>query len=125
MEASTADGTPFPVALAAIVALCTGGFLIMMGIIGVASADQVGNPFGTGVLILGILFCGAALLLFRGSRLGRAAIGVLCAVGVVGGVIYMFRGPTYAIVPSLVTAGVAAGTIALLYLPEGSKNFFR
>jgi hypothetical protein len=125
VEASTADGTPFPVALAAIVALCTGGFLILMGIIGVAAADSVGNPFGTGVLILGILFCGAALLLFRGSRLGRDAIGLLCLVGAVGGLIYTFQGPTAAIVPSLITAGVAAGVIALLYVPEGSKAFFR
>ena len=126
MEArAVEDGTPFPVALAAIVGLCTGGFLIVMGVIGVASADQIGNPFGTGVLIFGIVFCLASLLIFRGKRLGRDALGVLCAVGVVGGLIYTFRGPTYAIVPSLITAAVAAGTIALLYVPEGSKTFFR
>jgi hypothetical protein len=119
------DGTPFPAALAGIVGLCTGGFLIVMGIIGVAAADSVGNPFGTGVLIFGIVFCAASLLIFRGNRLGRDIVGVLCLVGVVGGLIYTFSGPTAAIVPSLITAGVAAGVIALLYLPEGSKAYFR
>jgi hypothetical protein len=119
------DGTPFPVALAGIVGLCTGAFLIVMGIIGVAAADSVGNPFGTGVLIFGIVFCLASLLIFRGNRWGRDALGALCLVGVIGGLIYTFSGPTAAIVPSLITAGVAAGAIALLYVPEGSKAYFR
>jgi hypothetical protein len=117
--------TPFPVALAAIVALCKGAFLVIMGIIGFAAADSVSDSWGAGVLIFGIVFGLAGLLLFRGSRVARDVVGVLSLVSVIGGVIYIFTGPTSAIVPSLITAAVAAGVIALLYLPEGSKAYFR
>ena len=126
MEAHAVErDTPFPVALAAIVALCKGAFLIVMGIIGFAAANSVSDSWGVGVFIFGIVFAGAGFMLFRGSRVARDVVGVLSLVSVIGGVIYAFSGPTSAIVPSLITAGVAAGVIALLYLPEGSKAFFR
>ena len=117
--------TPFPVALAAIVALCKGAFLVVMGIIGFAAANSVSDSWGVGVFIFGIIFGLAGLLIFRGNRIARDVLGVLSLVSVIGGVIYAFSGPTSAIVPSLITAGVAAGVIALLYLPESSKAFFR
>ena len=70
------------------------------------------------------MIVGATRIAGRGSRMGRAFIGLLTGILAVAGVIYMFKGPTSAIFPSLVVAVVSAGTFALLFLPEASKRFY-
>ena len=126
MEAGAVErSTPFPVAIAAMVALATAAFLLFMGVIGVASANSVSDSFGVGVLIFGIVYAVAGYLLFRGSRPARAIIAGLSLIAAVVAVIYAFSGPTAAIVPSLVTAALALGVIVLLYLPESSKAHFQ
>ena len=107
------------------VALATAAFLLLMGVIGVASANSVSDSFGVGVLIFGIVYAVAGYMLFRGSRPARVIIAGLSLIGAVVAVIYAFSGPTAAIVPSLVTAALSLGVIALLYLPESSKAHFQ
>ena len=59
-----------------------------------------------------------------GSRVGRAFVGSLGAIGAVAGVVYLFTGPTSAIIGSLVVAALGAGTPALLFLPDAAKRFY-
>jgi hypothetical protein len=51
-------------------------------------------------------------------------LGALAAITLVVAVVYAFSGPDYATGPGLGTAVATLGTIALLYLPQSSKNFF-
>ena len=67
---------------------------------------------------------GATRIAGRGSRVGRAFIGLLTGILTVAGVIYMFKGPTSAIFPSIMVVVISAGTFALLFLPEASKRFY-
>jgi hypothetical protein len=109
--------------MASMVGYALAAGLLAFGLIGFF-ANQVSDPFGAGLLVLGVVVGGATYLASRGSNAGRAVLGALGALTVVVGIVYAFRGPTYAIVPSLITAAVAAGTIALLYLPQSAKAFY-
>jgi hypothetical protein len=115
--------TPFPVFVATIVGYALAAGLLAFGVIGFF-ANQVSDPFGGGLVAAGVLVLGATVLAARGADAGRIVLGVLAALTVVVGLVYAFRGPTYAIVPSLVTAGVAAGTAALLFVPRSAQAFF-
>ena len=95
-----------------------------MGLLGFFIWDALDDAVGVGATILGILVFAATYLAWRGSRAGRALIGLLAAIGAVAGVIYVFTGPTSAIIGSLVVAALGAGTVALLFLPEASKRFY-
>lgn len=123
MSTTEQDGAPFPVFMAVLVGYCLALGLLCFGIIGFF-AKQVSDPFGGGLLVGGIVIGGATLLASRGNNLGRAVLGLLAVITVVVALVYLFTGPSYALIPCLVTAGVAAGTAALLYLPESAKRFF-
>jgi hypothetical protein len=123
VSTATADGAPFPVFMAAIVGFCLAGALITFGIIGFF-ANQVSDPFGGGLLVAGIVIGGATWLAVRANRLGRTVLGVLAALTVAVAIVYLFTGPSYALIPCLVTAAVAVGTIALLYVPASAKRFY-
>src|SRR5262245_6295549 len=99
-------------------------FLGFMGIIGVASWDEVSDPWGIGALVLAALFALASFALLRGNRVARVVLAGLAAVGGVLAVYYVFAGPNSALVPSLVTAGFAALLIWLLYAPRAAKEYF-
>jgi hypothetical protein len=95
-----------------------------MGLLGFFIWDALDDAVGVGATILGILVLAATYLAWRGSRAGRALIGLLAAIGAIAGVIYVFTGPSSAIIGSLVVAALGAGTVALLFLPEASKRFY-
>jgi hypothetical protein len=99
--------TPFPVFMAAMV-----GYALAAGLL------------GGGLVAGGLLVLGATLLTSRGNNLGRLILGILALVTIAVGLYYAFTGPTYAIAPSLITAGVAAGTAALLFVPQSAKAYF-
>jgi hypothetical protein len=115
---------PALVFLALLGSYALAAMLLFCGFVGFLSWAAVGDRVGVGATILGLLVLGATYVAWRGSRTGRAILGALAAFGVVAGVIYMFRGPGSAFIPSLVVAALGAGTIALLYLPEASKRFY-
>ena len=118
------EGPPAPVFLALIGSYALAASLLLMGFLGFLTWAAVGDVVGVGATILGLLVLGASYIAWRGSRAGRALIGLLGAVAAVAGVIYVFAGPTSAIIGSLVVAGLGAGTVALLFLPESSKRFY-
>ena len=118
------SGPPAPVFIALIGSYALAATLLLMGFLGFLTWAAVGDVVGVGATILGLLVLGATYIAWRGSSLGRALIGLLAAVGVVAGVLYVFSGPSSAIIPSLAVAGLGAGTIALLFLPEASKRFY-
>jgi hypothetical protein len=123
LSAETAS-QPFPVFLATLVGYALALGLLLFGLVGAASWDEVGNSFGIGLLVLGAVIGLATLGVSRGSRIGRDVLALLAAIAVGVGVVYAFAGPTSAIVPSLVSSAVAAGTIALLFVPESAKRYF-
>ena len=98
--------------------------MLFAGLIGLLFWVAVGDRVGLGTTILGLLVLGATRVAGRGSRMGRAFIGLLTGILTVAGVIYMFKGPSSAILPSIIVAGISAGTFALLFLPESSKRFY-
>lgn len=117
-------GPPAPVFLALVGSYALAATLLLMGLLGFFIWDALDDAVGVGATILGILVLAATYLAWRGSRPGRALIGLLAAIGAVAGVIYVFTGPSSAIIGSLVVAALGAGTVALLFLPEASKRFY-
>ena len=118
------EGPPAPVFLALLSAYALGATLLLMGFLGFMTWNAVGDPVGVGATILGLLVLGAAYIAWRGSRVGRAFIALLAAIGAGAGVIYVFTGPTSAIIPSLVVAGLGAGVLALLFAPDSAKRYY-
>ena len=117
-------GPPAPVFLALVGAYALAATLLLMGLLGFFIWDALDDAVGVGATILGILVLAATYLAWRGSRAGRAFVALLGAIGAVAGVIYVFTGPTSAIIGSLIVAALGAGTVALLFLPEASKRFY-
>jgi hypothetical protein len=118
------EGPPAPVLIALLASYALGAMLIVFGLIGFLVWADVGEPTGVTATILGLLVLWPTYVAWRGSRIGRAAVGLLAAIGAVAGVVYMFAGPTSAVIPSLVVALLGAGTLALLYVPDASKRFY-
>ena len=117
-------GPPAPVFLALVGSYALAATLLLMGLLGFFIWDALDDAVGVGATILGILILAATYLAWRRSRAGRALIGLLAAIGAIAGVIYVFTGPSSAIIGSLVVAALGAGTVALLFLPETSKRFY-
>ena len=115
---------PAPVFFASLFGFAKAAFLGFMGIIGVLSWDDVSDPWGYGSLALALLFAIASYLLLRGKPVARMVLGALAVVGGVLALIYVFVGPTSAILPSLVTAAFDALVLWLLYGPRASKEYF-
>jgi len=115
---------PFAVLVASFFGFAKAAFLGFMGLIGLLSWEDVTEPWGIGALVLAALFAIASWALLRGSRVARTVLAGLALAG--GGIalVYVFVGPTSAIGPSLVTAGMAAALIWLLYGPRGSREYF-
>jgi hypothetical protein len=117
-------GTPPAVLLASFFGFAKAAFLALMGIIGVAAWDDVTNPWGIGALVLAALFGLASFALLRGSRAARIVLAALAVVGGVMALVYVFVGPTSAIVPSLVTAALDAVLLWLLYGSRSARDYF-
>ena len=115
---------PASVFIASLFGFAKAAFLGFMGIIGIVSWDSVTDPWGYGALALAILFALASYLLLRGKPFARLVLAALAVAGGVLALIYVFVGPTSAILPSLVTAGFDALVLWLLYGPRSSKEYF-
>jgi hypothetical protein len=115
---------PFVVTIASFFGFAKAAFLGFMGLIGILSWDDVSDPWGIGALVLAALFALAAFALLRGKRAARLVLAALAVAGGVIAIIYVFVGPTSAILPSLVTAAMDATLIWLLYGPKSAKDFF-
>ena len=69
---------PFPVSAVAAVTLCKAGFLLFFGLIGLAAQDNVSDPWGGGMIVLGLVFAVLGWLLPRGLNLARLRPGAPC-----------------------------------------------
>jgi hypothetical protein len=116
--------SPPAVLLASVFGFVKAGFLAFMGIIGVATWDDVTNPWGIGALVLAALFALASFALLRRSTAARIVLAALAVVGGVMALVYVFVGPTSAIFPSLVTAALDALVLWLLYGSRGARDYF-
>ena len=115
---------PASVFIASLFGFAKAAFLGFMGIIGIVAWDSVTDPWGYGALALAILFALASYLLLRGKPFARLVLAALAVAGGVLALIYVFVGPTSAILPSLVTAAFDALVLWLLYGPRSSKEYF-
>jgi hypothetical protein len=118
------ERVPPPVQIAVWSAWALAAALLLFGFIGFLISNAIGNGVGGGAFILGLIVAGAAYITGRGSRSGRAFIGLSAAAVTVVGVIYAFVGPGSAVIPSLVIAALSAGTFALLYVSTSAKEFY-
>jgi hypothetical protein len=115
---------PASVFVASLFGFAKAAFLGFMGIIGIIAWDSVTDPWGYGALAIAILFLLASYALLRGKPFARMVLGALAVIGGVGALIYVFVGPTSAIVPSLVTAALDAVVLWLLYGTRSAKEYF-
>jgi hypothetical protein len=120
----TRQELPFVVMVASFVGFAKAAFLGLMGLIGILSWDDVSDPWGIGALVLAVLFGLASYALLRGSRVARIVLAGLAVVGGGAALVYVFVGPTSAILSSLVTAALAAVVIWLLYGPQSAREYF-
>ena len=115
---------PFVVMIASFFGFAKAAFLGFMGLIGVLTWDDVTDPWGIGALVLAAVFGLASLALLRGSRAARIVLAALALFGAAAALVYVFVGPTSAILPSLVTAAMAATVVWLLYGPRSAREYF-
>ena len=115
---------PFVVMLASLFGFAKAAFLGFMGVIGLVSWNDVTEPWGIGALVFAALFAIASYALLRGSRVARMVLAALAVAGGVIALIYVFVGPTSAILPSLFTALLAAVLVWLLYGPRAAREYF-
>ena len=111
---------PFVVVLAAIVGFCKALFEILIGVIGFF-ADEMSNQFGGGILVFGLVFLAATLLLLRGNPLGYWITVILSALGAAVALVYAFSGPNEFLVPGLVSAATNLAVIWLLFRPAARQ----
>jgi hypothetical protein len=123
MEATRRE-LPFTVWLASMFGFAKAAFLALMGVIGLFAWEGVSDPWGIGALALAALFAIASYMLLRGSRVARIVLAALAVIGGATAIVYVFVGPSSAILPSITTAVLAAVVIWLLYGPSSSKEYF-
>lgn len=121
--AADRPSSPFPVFMATAVGWALVFGLLAFGVIGFF-ATEVSDSFGGGLIALGLVIGVATWLTGRGNNIGRLILGLLSLITAGVGLYYAFSGPSYALVPGLVTAAVAGGTIALLFVPRSSQDYF-
>jgi cytochrome c oxidase subunit IV len=116
---------PAGVAIAAMIGLVKAVLEGVLGILGLAVADEVGDGFAGILLAYAVVFAAASFLLLRGSRIGLIVTALLSAAGLIGAVVYMFAGPASAIVSCVVVAGFNALVLVLLFRIPSSREYFR
>jgi hypothetical protein len=117
--------TPFPVALAGMIGLAKAALEVLFGVLGLLIADSVDDSFGGGVLVFGIVYAIASLMLLRGSRLGYFVTIALATLGLVVAVAYTFRSEAGVVGATLVVAFFNALVLYLLLGTRSGRAFFR
>ena len=115
--------TPFVVSLAALIGFAKALFEGIIGAIGVF-AEDVNKAVAAFAIVFAVTFAIASWRLVRGSRTARHVTGALTLIGLVVALVYAFGGPTEALVPGLVSAGLNALVLWLLYGTSQSRAYF-
>jgi hypothetical protein len=117
--------TPFPVALAGLIGIAKAIFEGFFGVLGLAVANSMDDSFGAGILVFGIVYAIASIMLLRASRLGYYLTVALSALALVVAVIYMFGQSEWSVfVAVLVSALVNALVLYLLLGRQSARDFF-
>jgi hypothetical protein len=116
--------TPFPVALAGMIGLAKAALEVLFGVLGLLIANSVDDSFGGGVLVFGIVYAIASLMLLRGSRLGYFVTIALATLGLVVAVAYTFRSEAGVVGATLVIAFFNALVLYLLLGRKSARDFF-
>ena len=118
------EGVPPAVGIAAIIgfgkAVFEGGF----GLLGILIANSLDDSFGVGLLVFGIVYAIASLLLWRGSRAGYYITVVLSALGLIVAVIYLFRSESAVFGATLVAGLLNALVLYLLLWRKSAREYF-
>ena len=117
--------TPFPVALAGIIGLCKAALEVCFGVLGLAIANTVDDSFGVGVVVFGIVYAIASIMLLRGSRFGYYLTIALSTLGLVVAVVYLFDSEAGTVGATLVVAAFNALVLYLLIGTNSARDFFR
>ena len=115
---------PFPVAVAAAITLCKGGLLLAFGLLGLAAQDSVSNPWGGGMIVLGLLFALLGWLLPRGISVARYGTALLAAASAVIAIVWAINAPSSVVVEPIFMLIFAVGVLALLFVPDATKAYF-
>ena len=116
--------TPFPVALAGMIGLAKAAYEMLFGLLGLLVANSVDDTFGAGVLVFGIVYAIASVLLLRASRLGYFLTVALATLGLVVAVVYMFSSEGSVTAGAIVSALFNALVLYLLLGTKSARDFF-
>ena len=117
--------TPFPVALAGMIGLAKAAMEVFVGVLGLLIADSVDDSFGGGVLVFGIVYAIASLMLLRGSRLGYFVTIALATLGLVVAIAYTFSSEAGVVGATLVVAFFNALVLYLLLGTKSGRDYFQ
>jgi uncharacterized membrane protein (UPF0136 family) len=117
-------GVPAAVGFAAIIGLGKAVFEAGFGFIGIIAAKTMDDSFGGGILVFGIIYAIASLLLMRGSRAGYYLTIALSTLGLVVAVIYLFRSEDAVFGATLVTIIFNALVLYLLLGRKSAREYF-
>ena len=118
------EGVPPAVGVAAIVGFGKAIFETGFGLLGILIANSMDDSFGGGVLVFGIVYAIASLLLWRGSRAGYYLTVVLSALGLVVAVIYLFRAESGVFGGTLVAVVLNGFVLYLLLWRKSAREYF-
>jgi hypothetical protein len=115
--------TPFPVALAGMIGLAKAALEVLFGVLGLAIANSVDDSFGGGVLVFGIVYAIASILLLRGNRFGYFLTVALAVLGLVVALVYMF-GSEGTVMGGAIVIALFNALVLFLLLRKSAREFF-
>jgi uncharacterized membrane protein (UPF0136 family) len=118
------EGAPAPVAIAAMIGFAKALFEAGFGLLGIVIANSMDDSFGGGMLVFGIVYAIASLLLLRGSRAGYYVTVVLSALGLIVAVLYLFRAESTVFGATLVAGLLNALVLYLLLWRKSAREYF-
>jgi len=116
---------PFAVAVVAGTTLCKAGLLLFFGLLGLAAQNSVSNPWGGGMIVLGLVFAVLGWLLPRGFRAAQYGVALLAAASAVEAVVWAVNAPSSVLIEPIVMLIFAVGILVLLFVPNAAKAYFR
>jgi uncharacterized membrane protein (UPF0136 family) len=118
------EGAPAAVFIAAMIGFAKALFEAGFGLLGIVIANSMDDSFGGGMLVFGIVYAIASLLLLRGSRAGYWITVVLSALGIVVGVLYLFRSESTVFGATLVAVLLNGLVLYLLLWRKSARAYF-
>jgi uncharacterized membrane protein len=119
-----AGSLPFVVYLAAGLGLTKAVYEGFLGFIGLAASKGVGNTLSTIAIIFAVAYAFASWLLLRRKHWARHVLGVLSLIGAVVAGVYVFVGPSDAVIPSIVACALNVLPLYLLYGARQAREYF-